>query len=63
MIGTEAQTIYCPYCGEPGEVLLDTSVEQQEYIEDCQVCCRPITFRVAVEGEQTLVQTLHENDY
>ena len=38
---TEA-TVLCPYCGEINEIALDPgSGTQQEYIEDCQVCCRP----------------------
>ncbi|MDA0789245.1 MAG: CPXCG motif-containing cysteine-rich protein [Proteobacteria bacterium] len=43
--------ISCPYCGESIEVLLDPSVDLQEYIEDCQVCCRPITFLVTAEPD------------
>ena len=39
----DTQTVRCPYCGEWLEVFIDASVRQQEYIEDCQVCCRPIT--------------------
>ena len=31
-------------------VLVDCSVEQQEYIEDCQVCCRPIQVLVSVDS-------------
>ena len=42
MYDTLSQRIACPYCGEPIEVLVDPSVEDQEYIEDCSVCCRPI---------------------
>ena len=39
--------VSCPYCGEPNEIGLDPgSGEQQEYVEDCQVCCRP--WRVVV---------------
>ena len=38
----EAADISCPYCGEPLEILLDLSVPEQDYIEDCQVCCQPI---------------------
>ena len=35
-------TVSCPYCGESNEVALDPgSGSDQEYIEDCQVCCRP----------------------
>ncbi|QXP50541.1 MULTISPECIES: CPXCG motif-containing cysteine-rich protein [Cellulophaga] len=32
----------CPYCWEEISMLLDTSVRQQTYIEDCEVCCNPI---------------------
>ncbi len=40
-------TVLCPYCGEINEIALDPgSGSQQEYIEDCQVCCRP--WRVVV---------------
>src|SRR3954466_2896289 len=32
----------CPYCGEINEINLDPgSGNHQEYVEDCQVCCRP----------------------
>lgn len=41
----EAQ-ISCPYCGEGLTVLADPSEIEQEYIEDCQVCCRPIVMMV-----------------
>ena len=34
--------VECPYCGETNEVTLDPgSGTDQEYVEDCQVCCRP----------------------
>ncbi len=34
--------VTCPYCGEPNEISLDPgSGDDQEYIEDCHVCCQP----------------------
>lgn len=51
MSGIDYQQIQCPYCGEPLEVSIDCSVQQQHYIEDCQVCCCPIEFDVMVDGE------------
>ena len=34
--------VRCPYCGEINEIALDPgSGSRQEYVEDCQVCCRP----------------------
>jgi hypothetical protein len=40
--------VSCPYCGETITVLIDGSLPEQDYIEDCQVCCRPIVFDVSV---------------
>jgi cysteine-rich CPXCG protein len=42
--------VHCPYCGEPLELLVDASEDGQRYIEDCQVCCRPINVTVTVDG-------------
>ncbi len=59
----EERAVQCPYCGETIDILLDTSVPQQNYIEDCQVCCRPITIDVTVgyDGEVS-VFLLNENE-
>jgi hypothetical protein len=43
--------IACPYCGETISLLLDASAGSQRYIEDCQVCCRPITVVLDVDGD------------
>jgi hypothetical protein len=47
----EEKDIQCPYCWESINVLIDCSIETQEYIEDCQVCCRPIIFDVQVDED------------
>ena len=55
--------IGCPYCGETINVLIDCSIDSQEYIEDCQVCCRPIIFRVAVSNDgDASISVYHENE-
>ena len=41
----------CPYCGEPISMVLDLSVPEQGYIEDCEVCCRPIRLHYTTDGE------------
>jgi hypothetical protein len=57
------QSILCPYCGEIIEVLIDPSDAGQEYIEDCQVCCRPIVFSIATaDCEQLRIDVRAEND-
>src|SRR3546814_8124138 len=41
----------CPCCGEPIELFVDGSAGDQQYIEDCQVCCRPIVVTVALDAD------------
>ena len=45
------QPISCPYCGETITILVDDSLPEQQYVEDCQVCCRPILIDVAVGSD------------
>jgi hypothetical protein len=42
----------CPYCSQRISMVLDTSVKRQTYIEDCEVCCRPIQVRYTVKNEE-----------
>jgi transposase-like protein len=41
--------VQCPFCGQAFEVVVDTSVPQQRFTTDCEVCCRP--FEVIAECE------------
>lgn len=54
----EEESISCPYCGEVIGVLIDPEDTDQEYIEDCQVCCRPISFYVFVQANGELTVTV-----
>jgi uncharacterized protein YbaR (Trm112 family) len=48
----EERIVTCPACWEPVALELDLSVPAQEYIEDCQVCCRPMRIVYSVvDGE------------
>ncbi|MGD0438092.1 MAG: CPXCG motif-containing cysteine-rich protein [Bryobacteraceae bacterium] len=42
----------CPYCAEQISMLLDTSVNRQTYIEDCEVCCHPIEVSYTLEDDE-----------
>lgn len=45
-------TFVCPYCFQVNTVLVDISAGQrQEYIEDCEVCCRPANLVITVDQE------------
>lgn len=44
--------VRCPACGETVEIVVDPyGGTTQEYVEDCEVCCRPWSLRVVFEGE------------
>ena len=59
----QEQTLSCPYCGESIEVLIDPQDAGDQYIEDCQVCCRPITINVTSDSMGNLSVLAHdEND-
>ena len=58
----EPVTVTCPYCWEAIEVLVDPSEGEQDYIEDCSVCCNPIRFVVRVDEGGVQVEALSQDD-
>ncbi|WP_228850697.1 CPXCG motif-containing cysteine-rich protein [Aegicerativicinus sediminis] len=44
----------CPHCWQEISVLIDLSVTEQQYIEDCEVCCNPIQFEITTDGENVV---------
>lgn len=45
-------TYTCPHCGEPNEIPVDSGgAEDQTYVEDCQVCCKPNVLHIKVDLE------------
>lgn len=50
--------IECPFCAESITILLDASEGTQEYIEDCQVCCRPMQIGLHVDGGEIVAVTV-----
>jgi hypothetical protein len=52
-----AAHVDCPCCGEPVEIVLDPgSGTRQEYVEDCEVCCRPwnVSVHYAADGSASV---------
>lgn len=56
------QVVSCPYCGEAIEVIIDSQEVGHQYIEDCQVCCRPITFNITVDSRGALAVSIHDEN-
>ncbi|MBO0321500.1 CPXCG motif-containing cysteine-rich protein [Muricauda sp. CAU 1633] len=50
----------CPYCWEEISFLLDTSVSNQTYVEDCEVCCNPIEISASFINQELTVFEVRE---
>lgn len=55
----EEHFFQCPHCWSEISMLIDVSVPQQTYIEDCEVCCNPIEITAYCDG--TSVQSVAIN--
>jgi transcription elongation factor Elf1 len=44
----------CPRCWARISMLLDLSVGEQSYVEDCEVCCHPLLIRVVARENRIL---------
>ena len=55
--------IQCPYCGEQIDIQLDAICADEDYTEDCSVCCRPILLHVGRdETGEASVSAVRESD-
>jgi hypothetical protein len=52
---TEFVAVLCPWCGERLETRVDLTTADASYIEDCEVCCRPIEFTIEREADGALL--------
>lgn len=54
--------VQCPNCWEQFEIVVDRSLAEQEYVEDCEVCCSPVVIRVAsTDDDEMDVEVRAEN--
>jgi hypothetical protein len=37
--------VQCPFCGQSFDVAVETTITQQCFTTDCEVCCRPFEVR------------------
>lgn len=58
MYNEEEVFFQCPYCFEQISFVLETEYAKQSYIEDCEVCCRPIQITYALEDNKLKILSL-----
>ena len=44
----------CPCCWENQLKMVDPSIKNQNFIEDCEVCCNPIDFQISIENNEVV---------
>lgn len=49
MFNVEEYFFQCPYCFQSISMVLENLYGNQKYIEDCEVCCRPIEIEYQAE--------------
>ena len=54
----DEKSIQCPYCWESFEIMVDPSEgDDQSFVYDCEVCCRPIDVTIRIRGEDIQIRT------
>ena len=43
----------CPYCGSANSIVAD-QLGESRILQDCEICCRPITLMVRTKGGKIL---------
>ena len=51
----EFVSVRCPYCGERLQTRVDLTADEPSFVEDCEVCCRPIEFHIERDAAGGLV--------
>lgn len=52
----------CPYCGETISMLFEVAYPNQSYVEDCEVCCRPIQVYYTLKDNQIAIEEVKTLD-
>ncbi len=59
----ESASYACAHCGESVEIVVDPSAgADQEYVEDCWVCCRPNRLQITLDAAGSASVTAEAED-
>ncbi|MBU6400532.1 MAG: CPXCG motif-containing cysteine-rich protein [Verrucomicrobia bacterium] len=49
-----SESVQCPFCGQEFDLVIDTSVANQRFTTDCEICCRPLEVLVECEPGEVI---------
>jgi len=55
LVPEEFVAVRCPWCGERFQTRVDLTSDEPSYVEDCEVCCRPIEFAIERDAGGALI--------
>ncbi|MCF1427658.1 MAG: CPXCG motif-containing cysteine-rich protein [Shewanella sp.] len=58
----KSNTIHCPHCGHHQHIDIDSNYGDQEYVENCRVCCNPIHLRLHIDEQHKKVELYVDAD-
>ena len=58
----QSKTISCPHCGHHQHITIDASNGDQDYYEDCRICCNPIHYRLHLLNHLHKVELFIDSD-
>jgi len=57
------ELFHCPYCGNPNFLTIDYSGgNKQEFVNDCEICCKPMRINITVEENIVCINVEKENE-
>ncbi|QSX31844.1 MULTISPECIES: CPXCG motif-containing cysteine-rich protein [Shewanella] len=58
----KTQTICCPHCGHHQHIDVDASGGDQDYYDDCRICCNPIHLRMHIDELHRKIELFVDGD-
>jgi len=56
------QRITCPHCGHHMFVMLDTSLGDQDYYDECPSCCKDVHLNMHIDEYRQKIQLAVDSD-
>ena len=56
------QRIECPHCGHQIKVAIDSSGGDQDYYDECSVCCKEIHYHLHIDDYYQKIQLAIDSD-
>ncbi|MGL5048198.1 MAG: CPXCG motif-containing cysteine-rich protein [Shewanella sp.] len=56
------KVIACPHCGHHQHISIDASCGDQDYYDDCRICCNPIHLRLHIDESRRIVKLYIDSD-